>query len=97
MMQSILNKIDKVYFWDVDYGNMDEQKSKRLIVERVMNFGNLEEIGLVIRYYGKEEVINTICKINYFDPKTLNFLSILFKIPKNKFKCYTRKPLIKIP
>lgn len=90
-MPDLLEKLNKTYFWDIDPDLLDENKSKRIIIERVMNFGNLREIKLIFSHYGKEEVKNTVCNLNYIDPKTLNFLSLLLSVPKSEFKCYIRK------
>lgn len=90
-MPELLDKLNKTYFWDIDPGLLDENKSKRIIIERVMNLGNLREIKLILKHYGKEEVKKTVCNLNYIDPKTLNFLSLLLHVPINEFKCYTRK------
>jgi hypothetical protein len=90
-MQRLLKQLNKTYFWDINPEFLDDQKSRRIIIERIMNLGNLDEIKLVRKYYGDEVVKDTVTNLNYIDPKTLNFLSLLFDIPKNKFKCYTRK------
>jgi hypothetical protein len=90
-MPELLEKLNKTYFWDIDPELLDENRSKRIIIERVMNFGNLREIKLILRHYGKEEVKKTVCNLNYIDPKTLNFLSLLLNVPISEFKCYTRK------
>lgn len=87
-------KIRKQLFWDVDFSELDEHKNRRLIIERIFSLGNLQEIKLVIDYYGKKNVIDTLCNLNYLDQKTLNFLSVIFNISKNKFKCYIRKQSI---
>lgn len=91
MNSVFLQNINKAYFWDIDISSLDEIKSKRLIIERVANLGNLTEIKLLVDHYGKMELINTICNLNYIDPKTLNFFSLVFNIPKSSFKCFTRK------
>ena len=96
-MSEFLDKINKVYFWDIDPAGLDEFKSKRIIIERVMNFGNLQEIKLIKDFYGANEVTNILCNLNYIDPKTLNFASLLFHIPKTKFKCYSREQLTRQP
>ena len=88
-MQTLIAQLNKAYFWDVEFDKIDEIKSKRLIIERVINFGNLHEIKLLKQYYGIEEIRSTLCKLNYIDPKTLNFVSLLFQIPKKEFKCFT--------
>jgi hypothetical protein len=86
-----ISQLNPIYFWDVNFLTLDEKKSKRLIIERIVNFGNLNEVKLIINQYGKSEVIRTICNLNYLDPKTLNFFSLFFKIAKKNFKCYIRK------
>lgn len=92
-MPGLIEQLNKAYFWDVDITQFDEVKSKRLIIERVINYGNLHEIKLIKEFYGIKEIRSTLCNLNYIDPKTLNFISLLFHIPKTKFKCYTRKQL----
>ena len=91
MNTTFLHKINDAYFWDIDINTLDEIKSKRLIIERIINLGNLDEIRLLVNRYGKKEVIKTMCELNYIDPKTLNFLSLVFNIPKSDFKCFTKK------
>ena len=93
-MSTFLKQINQAYFWDIHLDNFDESKTKRLIIERIINFGNFQEIKQLIDHYGKDEVTKTICNLNYLDPKTLNFFSLIFNIPQTKFKCYTRKQSI---
>ena len=93
-MSVFLKHVNPTYFWDINLDGIDERKSKRLIIERIVNLGNLQEIKQMISYYGKNEVIKTICSLNHLDPKTLNFFSLIFRIPKTKFKCYTKKQSI---
>ena len=90
-MKSSISQLNKVYFWDVDFAKLDKSKSKRLIIERVINLGNLSEIKLLREIYTADEIRQTLCNLNYLDPKTLNFGSLLFNIPKTRFKCYIKK------
>jgi len=92
-MPSLTDQLKKTYFWDTDIRHLDAWKSKRLIIERIINFGDLREIQLIKEFYGIKEIKSILCNLNYMDPKTLNFASILFQIPKTKFKCYTRNQL----
>ena len=96
-MPALIEQLNKAYFWDVDITQIDEEKSKRIIIERVINYGNLREIKLIKEFYGIKEIRSTLCKLNYIDPKTLNFISLLFQVPKTKFKCYTKKQLTNQP
>lgn len=89
----ILKVLNPAYFWDVDYSKLNVQKSKRLIIERVFSLGKLEEISMLINLYGEKQIIDTLSKLNYLDPKTLNFASKLFNTSKEKFRCYTKAQL----
>jgi len=96
-MDSSLDQLNKAYFWDVDFNKLDKSKSMRLIIERVINLGNLSDLKLIREIYTEDEIIKTICNLNYLDRKTLHFTSLLFNIPKTRFKCYTKKPSVPIP
>jgi hypothetical protein len=96
-MESTLNQLNKAYFWDVDFNKLDKTKSMRLIIERIMSLGNLNDINLIRKIYTEDEIRQTICSLKYLDPKTLNFASLLFNIPKTRFKCYTKKQSVRIP
>lgn len=88
------NLIKPQYFWDVDISDNGNHISRRLIIERIFSFGTLTEIMSLIDYYGKKETLEELCKLNYLDPKTLNFISKIFNKPKKSFKCYLRKQLM---
>jgi uncharacterized protein YutE (UPF0331/DUF86 family) len=89
----ILKEISQHYFWDVDVSRMDANRSRRLIIERVFSLGTAREAMLLVNCYGEREVINILKNLNYMDPKTLNFVSRLFGVPANEFKCYKRAQL----
>jgi len=95
-MEFSLDQLNKAYFWDVDFSKPDKSKSMRLIIERVINLGNLSDLKLIRQLYTEDEIIKTICKLNYLDRKTLHFASLFFKIPKTRFKCYTKKQSVPI-
>lgn len=87
----IIKVLKDQYFWDVDISELDLETSQRLIIERVFRLGDVTDMKTIIGYYGKKKVVDVLCKLNYLDPKTLNFVSKLFnKSPKN-FQCYIRK------
>jgi hypothetical protein len=88
---NILKSINPNYFWDVDFSMLDPLKSKRLIIERLFVLGTSREIAQIIEFYGSDVVLSELKKLQYLDPKTLNFVSLFFNTPLHSFKCYTRK------
>jgi len=89
----ISKELNDQYFWDVDVSNLDPEASKRLIIERIFTLGNVKDIRAIIAYYGRDEIVEELCKLNYLDPKTLNFVSKLFNKPKKEFRCYISSQL----
>ena len=67
-----------------------------LILERVFTQGTENDEKEIFAYYKIENIKNSIINIKYFDRKTLNYLSIVLKIPKEEFKCY-KKSLLENP
>jgi hypothetical protein len=91
--KDLVGKLKSHYFWDVDLSKLQDEKGKRLIIERIINMGTLSEIMLLQERYGLDEVRRVLRNLNYIDPKTLNFISKLYNLPKKNFRCYTRKQL----
>jgi hypothetical protein len=84
-------KLNPRYFWDVDLSGLDENKSSRLIIERVFSLGEIDEMNLIVRFYGEKKVLEVLSNLSYIDPKTLNFISKLFNKPLKEFRCHLRK------
>ena len=73
--QHIIGQLKPHYFWDVDRSTIDDTANKRLVIERVITYGTLVEISLIISNYGRTEVIDVIRKSKSVDPKTINFIA----------------------
>lgn len=90
-----LPDFNKALFWDSDYENLDFSRHARHIIGRVLMRGNLDDFFELIRYYGLEKIKEEALQIRYLDKLTLNFCSKLFKIDKEKFRCYNTEPSIR--
>jgi len=90
MESNVLSKLSKHLFWDCNIDRLDPNIDKKLILERVFSRGTENDEREVFHYYGRDTIKNAILDIKYFDKKTLNYLSIVFNIPKEAFKCYKR-------
>lgn len=88
--QQLIKQLRVHHFWDVDVSRLDDVANMRLIIERIFNYGSVSEIEAVIEHYGLQTVIETVCRLSWLDPKTLNFVSKLFNLPKTAFRCYNR-------
>ncbi|MFO7789879.1 MAG: DUF6922 domain-containing protein [Bacteroidota bacterium] len=94
-MRKELPKLNKSLFWDVEINNLDYEKHKRFVIERVLTRGNLSDWKELKSFYGLKTIQNEALQIRYLDKKTLNFCQTLFNIPKEKFRCYNTEPSIR--
>lgn len=86
--------LPKVLFWEFDYGKMDWKRSYRTIMERVLDKGSLKDWEEMIRFYGRENVVNALINdITYLSDMTMNAVCEYFQLSKEKLKCYTKKQL----
>lgn len=91
-MQTITKpKISKKVFWDVRFEDLDYEKDKFYIIEKVMSFGLWEDFLAIVRFYGKETIRKEIVQSAYMDKEVLNFLCFYFNLKPSQFKCYTRR------
>ncbi|MDR1837452.1 MAG: hypothetical protein LBQ89_07320 [Treponema sp.] len=96
MKESLLPKLSKFLFWDCNIDLLDPNVDRNLILERVFSLGTENDEREIFGYYGKDFIKHTIPDIKYLDKKTLNYLSIVFGIPKEEFRCY-KQSLLKNP
>lgn len=83
--------LPKNLFWDIDMDRFDNILNKQLIIERVISMGDLQDIKILLHFYGLETIRQEIIKAAYLDNKTLTWVSDFLDIPKTKFKCFQKK------
>jgi len=88
-------KLRKELFWDIDPEKLDEIKNRRIIVERVLTLGEIDEFLALIHFYDKKTLLKEISEIAYLDPKTLQFVISYFGINQDDLKCCTKTQLQK--
>ena len=87
-MHDLRVKLSKVLFWDVDFDTIDWEKNSPYVIERVLMKGKWENFKAILNFYGKSRIKEIIVKLRYLDKRTLQFCSVYFDIPLNKFRCY---------
>jgi hypothetical protein len=75
-------------FWDTDKTQIDFEKSKPYIIERVLSHGLLSDWFLLKELYGKETIRQVVLTCRYLDKSCLNFCAAYFDEPKDNFRCY---------
>ena len=67
-----LSKLHKVLFWDTVIEKINWIRSANYVIQRVFEYGNETEITEIIRFYGREKVIEALNAIPATDTWKLN-------------------------
>lgn len=78
-------------FWDVDINDLDPDKHRRYIIQRVIEFGTLGDWNQIKEYYGLDQIGKEMKEARSLDDVSLSFLSLATGISKENFRCYSTK------
>jgi hypothetical protein len=81
----------KELFWDVNFQKLDINTHKRLIIERVLSLGNLNEFFFLLSTYDRNTIKQVVKQAGNLDAKTIEFAASYFEINRTDIKCYTKK------
>ena len=93
-MSADLTQYSPHLFWDVDRHKLDLQRNKPLIVQRVLEYGLLEDWHLLVRQLGIAQIAEVAKDLRDLDPRALSFIALLSKTPREHFRCYTTRQSI---
>ena len=84
-------QLSKVIFWDTNYEQINWDTKARYVIARVIMYGTLDDWHTIKQYYGLETIKNEMSQERDLDDKSLSFLSCIYNIPKQQFRCYNYK------
>lgn len=90
-IKSILSNLSPHLFWDVDQKKIDIDKSKRYIINKVLEYGLINDWIIIYKHYGIDQITEIAMQLNDLDDRTLSFIALLSKKPIDQFRCYTAK------
>jgi hypothetical protein len=80
-------------FWDVNVDTLDFDVHAAMIIERIFDRGDVEDIRLCRRYYGDAKIEEIILAAPYLSWGRLHLASAIINQPIQSFRCYTSKRL----
>ncbi len=78
-------------FWDVDLNDFDFEKHGMFFSQRVIEYGKIDDWNLLKNLYGLEKIKEFALQFRTLDAVSLSFLSAIFKINQEEFRCYKHK------
>jgi hypothetical protein len=90
-MSSLITSLSPHIFWDVDVQSVDMEKNGIFVLQRVLQYGILNDWLLLKSIMGVENIKALAVQLPTLDDVSISFLSNLYKIDKSEFKCYKNK------
>jgi hypothetical protein len=85
-------KPNSALLWEYDVSNFDWQKSKVIVVQRVVEMGEPEDFFAAFDLYGGIDEFKAIVRtVPYLNNLDMHFVCTLFNLKKEELRCYTRK------
>jgi len=81
-------KFSENLFWDVDGDDLDMDKHKEFIIERVLDYGNMNDWIVIKNYYSLENLAFTAKNIRSLMPKSLSFIAAMTDTQISDYRCY---------
>lgn len=83
---------NQALLWEYDMDTFDWQKSKVLVVQRVVEMGTPEDFFAAFDLYGGIAGFREIVKsVPYLNDLNMHFVCMLFNLKKEELRCYTKK------
>lgn len=75
------------YFWDCEPNQLDPNKKKTYIAERILEYGDPQAFRWLNKHFKKSTIKKIILKSKTLGKKSANYYSIYYQIPANKILC----------
>jgi len=82
-----LPKEFKKYFWEYDFDKISPDKDYKLILGRIMNFGNMKSVKWMLDNFDEKDIKEFVLQTGgqQLDKRSDNFWRLYFNLPKSKF------------
>jgi hypothetical protein len=79
------------YFWDVDATRLNVRRYRQFVIERLLEFGDVEAIRWTRRTFGDETIKDVVGRSRRLSRRTANFWRLILDIPKEQVACLSKR------
>ena len=83
-----LLSFSKNLFWDADSSELSMETSARFIIQRVLEYGQMNDWRLINRYYGLDKIVEECKQMRTLDPVCLSFICTISHTNQEDYRCY---------
>ena len=81
-------KLSNVLFWDIDMNEADMDKYPAHFIQRVLEYGNMDDWRLLRDYYGLDKIVEVCKGLRTLDPVCLSFICTISNTKEEEYRCY---------
>ena len=86
--KKIIRQMSPVLFWDVDIEQVDIDKQAGFFIQRVLEYGDLQDWFLILSYFGLDFIVAECKKLRTLDPVCLSYITAISNTRKEDYRCY---------
>ena len=86
--QSYILQLSPVLFWDMEREKVDAERYSASLIQRVLEYGTLQDWRLTRDYYGMNRIVADCKKLRTLDPMALSFVCAVSDTNKEDYRCY---------
>ena len=86
--ETYIARLSPYLFWDMDRQRVDAERNSRHLIQRVLEYGNLDDWRLTRDYYGMNRVVSECQQLRSLNPKSLAFICAVSDTKKEDYRCY---------
>ena len=87
-------KFSENLFWDIDVNELDMDKHKAFIVERVLDYGYWEDWLIIKNYYSLDKLAEIAKGVRSLTPMSLSFIATITGTKIEDYRCYKLAQLL---
>lgn len=76
-------------FWDIDREHFDVDTHSAQLIQRVLEYGELDDWCAVRDYYGLDRIASDCKGLRTMAPEALSFVCAMTDTNKEDYRCYT--------
>ena len=73
--------------WDVNTETVDINLNKKFIIERVLEYGDLDSFNYILKTYDKNTIIDTLKTSKKISTKSGSFYALVLNVDKKELLC----------
>jgi hypothetical protein len=93
--QKLLLQLTKAVFWNCDIDKFDYLRDKKIIIERIIDYGLENDEIIMWKLYSYDEIKDVALNMENLHEDIVTYMAFVLKVKENEFKCYKKKPWYK--